>query len=313
MKVGFVLPLACALVLKSSLDTSGSLTVDACRLGFTQNLYTVFIPQKQLQGHTIARGRNDAVSAFRRYFALYSLDHQMKSRSDATLLCTDPLNEISSRVNCFCTGANLCVMLIRRFANTPEHMAVLMDGSVNEHRLKFQACHPNEKIRFKSSDPKFTVRPNGSLYAEQDVSEMSQPIEFIVTAQGKSEDTRIWKTVVKLVIARHLHHTPVNQIVKSHQNCYHNLSQRQRGFSMNGLHRKMHDCIIASSHAPENFRGASLLFPARRIPKDVSIVLIQTHSAVKVKAIIKRHRCLPTCLLYNRSRAKKDPIYSQDT
>ncbi|KAG7319188.1 hypothetical protein KOW79_017662 [Hemibagrus wyckioides] len=217
MKVGFILlPLACALVLKSSLDTAGSLTVDACRLGFTQNFYTVFISWEQLQGHTI------------------------------------------TRVNCFCTGASLCVMLTLRFANTPEHMAVLMDGSLKE------------RITFQSSNPKFSVRPDGSLYAEQDVKDPPEPIRFTVTARG-SKDTRMWTTIVKLVITRHQHHPLINR-VSSHHNHYHNLSQHQRGFSTNGLHWQTRDRIIPPIRASANSRRAFPWFLARLV--DPSSVLL---------------------------------------
>ncbi|KAK3536906.1 hypothetical protein QTP86_027087 [Hemibagrus guttatus] len=78
--------------------------------------------------------------------------------------------------------------------------------------LKFEACHLKERITFQSSDPKFSVRPDGSLYAEQDVKNPSEPIQFVVTAQG-SKGTRVWKTIVKLVITRHHHPPLINQLV----------------------------------------------------------------------------------------------------
>ncbi|KAB5536887.1 hypothetical protein PHYPO_G00112480 [Pangasianodon hypophthalmus] len=194
MQVGFVLPLACALVLKSSLDTAGSLTVDQCRLGFSQNFYTVFIPREQLQGHTIVKG------------------------------------------------------------------TVLSSGQVN-----FEACHVNERISFESSDPKFSIHPDGSLYTEQDVMNLSEPIQFVVTAQG-SKDTQIWKTIVKLVIPRHPRPPLVNQIVDkadSHHNHYHNLSQQQRGFSTSGLRWQTRAWLTPPISAPENSRRAFPLFLAR--------------------------------------------------
>ncbi|TSY83937.1 hypothetical protein Baya_13874 [Bagarius yarrelli] len=55
MKVGFVLPLACALVLKSSLGSAEGPTVEPCRPGFSQNFYTVFIPREQLQGQSVVK------------------------------------------------------------------------------------------------------------------------------------------------------------------------------------------------------------------------------------------------------------------
>ncbi|XP_060766185.1 cadherin-4-like [Neoarius graeffei] len=194
MTVGLLLPLAAALVLTSSPDTAGSLTGDRCRLGFSQNFYTVFIPQEQLQGHAIVKG------------------------------------------------------------------SVLSSG-----RVKFEACHLNDWISFKSSDPKFSIRPDGSLYAEQDVTNLSEPVRFVVTAQG-SKRTRIWKTIVQLVINRHPRPPLINQIVdkaSSHHNCYDKLSQHHRGVSSSGLPWQKRDCIIQPISAPENSRSAFPLFRAR--------------------------------------------------
>ncbi|KAF4093666.1 hypothetical protein AMELA_G00004240 [Ameiurus melas] len=192
MKVGFVLPLACALALKSSLDTAGSLTVDPCRLGFSQNFYTVFIPQEWLQGHTVVKG------------------------------------------------------------------TMLSSGQV-----KFEACHTIQRISFESSDPKFGICPDGSLYAERDVMNLSEPVWFVVTAQG-SKDTQSWKTIIKLVITRHPRPHLINQIVdQAHHNRNHNLSQHQRGFPTNGLRCQKQDWIIPPIRAPENSRKAFPLFLAR--------------------------------------------------
>lgn len=77
--------------------------------------------------------------------------------------------------------------------------------------VKFEACHLNERISFESSDPKFGVHPDGSLYAEQDLMNLSEPIRFVVTAQG-SKDPQIWKTLVKLVITQHPRPPFINQV-----------------------------------------------------------------------------------------------------
>lgn len=81
--------------------------------------------------------------------------------------------------------------------------------------VKFEACHLNERISFESSDPKFSVRPDGSLYAEQDVTNLSEPVQFMVTAQG-SKNTQIWETTVKLAIAGHPLPPLINQVRKIH-------------------------------------------------------------------------------------------------
>ncbi|GAA6089893.1 cadherin-4 isoform X1 [Tachysurus ichikawai] len=126
--------------------------------------------------------------------------------------------------------------------------------------LRFEACHLNERISFKSSDPKFSVGPDGSLYAEQDVTNLSESIQFMVTAQG-SKDSDVWETIVKLVVTRHPHPPFINQ-VSSHHNRYHHLSQQQPGFSTNGLHWKTRDRVISPISAPANPRRDFPLFCA---------------------------------------------------
>ncbi|XP_060766349.1 cadherin-4 isoform X1 [Neoarius graeffei] len=196
MTVGLLLPLAAALVLTSSPGSAGDPTADPCRLGFSQNFYTVFIPREQLQGQSIVKG---------------------------TLL--------------------------------------------SSARVKFEACHLNERISFESSDPKFSVRPDGSLYAEQDVTNLSEPVQFMVTAQG-SKNTQIWETTVKLAIAGHPLPPLINQIgdetghhLRSHHNHYSNPRvimfprRHQRGSSTNGLRRQKRDWVIPPINVPENSRG----------------------------------------------------------
>lgn len=53
-----------------------------------------------------------------------------------------------------------------------------------------------------TNDPNFGVRPNGTVYAEQDVSNLSEPVQFMVTAKGLHEP-RVWETTVKLALAGH--------------------------------------------------------------------------------------------------------------
>ncbi|XP_076879418.1 cadherin-4-like [Brachyhypopomus gauderio] len=55
MKTGFVIALACALVLETSQASSGGPTADPCRPGFSQSFYTVFISQNVLQGRSLLK------------------------------------------------------------------------------------------------------------------------------------------------------------------------------------------------------------------------------------------------------------------
>lgn len=70
--------------------------------------------------------------------------------------------------------------------------------------MKFEDCQRNREVGFISNDPNFSVRPDGSVYTEQEVANLSEPVQFMVTAQGLHEQ-RIWETTVKLALAGHPH------------------------------------------------------------------------------------------------------------
>lgn len=70
--------------------------------------------------------------------------------------------------------------------------------------VKFEDCQRSREVGFISNDPNFSVRPDGSVYAEQEVANLSEPVQFMVTAQGLHEP-HIWETTVKLALAGHPH------------------------------------------------------------------------------------------------------------
>ena len=69
--------------------------------------------------------------------------------------------------------------------------------------VKFEGCLVVELLGFESSDPNFSVQPDGSVYTERDMANLSEPIQFMVTARGRSLETHIWETTVKLALAGH--------------------------------------------------------------------------------------------------------------
>lgn len=70
--------------------------------------------------------------------------------------------------------------------------------------VKFEDCQRSREVGFVSSDPNFSVRPDGSVYAEQELANLSEPVQFMVTARG-FHDAHIWETTVKLALAGHPH------------------------------------------------------------------------------------------------------------
>lgn len=77
--------------------------------------------------------------------------------------------------------------------------------------VKFEDCQHSKEVGFESSDPNFSVRPDGSVYAEQEVANLSEPIQFMVTARG-GHDPHIWETTVKLALVGHQPSVPVSQV-----------------------------------------------------------------------------------------------------
>ena len=53
---------------------------------------------------------------------------------------------------------------------------------------------------FESSDPSFSVRDDGSIYARRELSGLSEPIQFLVTARD-APNAQAWETTVKLALA----------------------------------------------------------------------------------------------------------------
>ncbi|MED6242658.1 hypothetical protein ATANTOWER_007825 [Ataeniobius toweri] len=86
--------------------------------------------------------------------------------------------------------------------------------------VKFEDCQHSREVGFVSSDPNFNVRPDGSVYTEQEVANLSEPVQFMVTAWGL-HDPHIWETTVKLALAGHLHPLPLSKVLAIQILCLH--------------------------------------------------------------------------------------------
>lgn len=80
--------------------------------------------------------------------------------------------------------------------------------------VKFEDCQRSREVGFVSNDPNFSVRPDGTVYAEQEVSNLSEPVQFMVTAQGL-HDPHVWETTVKLALAGHPHSLALTKVMKT--------------------------------------------------------------------------------------------------
>lgn len=64
--------------------------------------------------------------------------------------------------------------------------------------VKFDDCMGNEDVVFKSSDPIFSVRTDGSIFAQGEGASLDEPVQFKLTASGPH--THVWETVLQLAL-----------------------------------------------------------------------------------------------------------------
>lgn len=65
--------------------------------------------------------------------------------------------------------------------------------------VKFDDCMGNEEVAFQSSDPVFSVRSDGSVFAKVGGASLDKPVQFKVTAHGPH--THVWQTVVRVALS----------------------------------------------------------------------------------------------------------------
>eukprot|EP00066_Takifugu_rubripes_P023194 XP_011612460.1 PREDICTED: cadherin-4-like [Takifugu rubripes] len=140
---------------------------------------------------------------------------------------------------------------------------ILKDSTLSSERVKFEDCQRGREVGFVTNDPNFGVRHDGTVYTVQDVSNLSEPVQFMVTAKGLHEP-RVWETTVKLALAGHPHPLALSKagitemlsrVWDSQPKVIKFSRKHQRGSAANGLRRQKRDWVIPPINVPENSRG----------------------------------------------------------
>ncbi|KAB5546036.1 hypothetical protein PHYPO_G00067470 [Pangasianodon hypophthalmus] len=105
-----------------------------------------------------------------------------------------------------------------------------------------------------SSDPRFRIETDGSVYTQREVFTLNTPIKFTVTAHT-TDDTHTWETIVQLELeemtgnymARGQEDTGTQEVVIR-------FPPRQKS-SSSELRRQKRDWVIPPINVPENSRG----------------------------------------------------------
>ncbi|XP_037539771.1 cadherin-4 [Nematolebias whitei] len=75
---------------------------------------------------------------------------------------------------------------------------IVKGTTVTTQKVKFDDCVGNDGVVFQSSDPAFSVRTDGSIFAQKEVASLIEPVQFKVAARG--QHAKVWETVIQLAV-----------------------------------------------------------------------------------------------------------------
>lgn len=133
--------------------------------------------------------------------------------------------------------------------------------------VMFEDCQRGREVGFVTNDPNFGVRHDGTVYTVQDVSNLSEPVQFMVTAKGL-HDPRVWETTVKLALAGHPHPLALSKVTAPNTTDVHPLQMLLSSvyvYTLGGAHlfwQQGQTCSVF----PNSRRGSTDLFRTSHFP-----------------------------------------------
>ncbi|XP_056130216.1 cadherin-4-like [Lampris incognitus] len=145
---------------------------------------------------------------------------------------------------------------------------MLKDTTVSSQKVKFDDCMGNDGVVFESTDPSFSVRPDGSVFAKRYRATLEEPVQFKLTASGPH--THVWETVVQLALTDPLtSQQKTNEVTEDEGKVVERKEMKEtfqapptvimfpglRPAGSKGLRRQKRDWVIPPINVPENSRG----------------------------------------------------------